>query len=251
MMKKTSWILMLIVLMWSGKNQLMAQWIQCGPDNGPVHCLASINNILFAGTDGGLFISADGANSWTHPITESFAWEMTSFAVMDTNLFAARSYGGFFRTDNNGISWITEDAGLPSQPIVDLAVLDSLIFAGTNGAGIYRSGNLGANWIPVNTGLSADTITTLAVIDTVLFAGTLEGGVFRSSDNGDNWAPVTSGLSGDRAIMVTAGFQSQPFQLKNRLLVSLLSTITCLLELLAALTVPQITENIGLLPTME
>jgi photosystem II stability/assembly factor-like uncharacterized protein len=122
---------------------------------------------------------------------------MTSFAVMDTNLFAARSYGGFFRTDNNGISWITEDAGLPSQPIVDLAVLDSLIFAGTNGAGIYRSGNLGANWIPVNTGLSADTITTLAVIDTVLFAGTLEGGVFRSSDNGDNWAPVTSGLSGD------------------------------------------------------
>lgn len=196
-MRKNVRILLLMAIMSSGTNQLMAQWIQRGPDNGPVNCLASINNILFAGTDGGLFISADSANSWTHPITSTFAWEMTSFAVMGTNLFAARSYGGFCHSDNNGSSWITDSEGLPSQPIVDLAVLDSWIFAGTNGGGIYRSGNLGANWIPVNTGLSADTITTLAVIDTVIFAGTWEGGVFRSSNNGDVWVPVMSGLSGD------------------------------------------------------
>jgi photosystem II stability/assembly factor-like uncharacterized protein len=197
-MRKNVRILLLIAVISSGTNQLMAQWIQCGPDNGPVNCLASINNILFAGTDGGLFISADSANSWTYPITStSFFCEMTSFAVMDTNLFTALRHGGFFRSDNNGSSWISDSEGLPSQPIVDLAVLDSWIFAGTNGGGIYRSGDLGANWIPVNTGLSADTITTLAVIDTVLFAGTWEGGVFQSSDNGDNWVPVTSGLSGD------------------------------------------------------
>ena len=91
-MRKIVRNLLLIAFISSGTNQLMAQWIQCGPDNGPVNCLASINNILFVGTDGGLFISADSANSWTHPITATFAWEMTSFAVMDTNLFAAQSF---------------------------------------------------------------------------------------------------------------------------------------------------------------
>lgn len=214
-MRKNVRILLLIAFISAVTNQLMAQWIQCGPDNGPVNCLASINNILFAGTDGGLFVSADSANSWTYPITStSFFYEMTSFAVMDTNLFVAGRHGGFCRSDDYGNSWITDSEGLPSLPIVDLAVLDSWIFAGTHGGGIYRSGDLGANWIPVNTGLSADTITTLAVIDTVLFAGTWEGGVFRSSDNGNNWFPVTSGLSGD-TVTVFAEIGTQLFALTS------------------------------------
>ncbi|NQU88762.1 MAG: hypothetical protein HQ541_23715 [Mariniphaga sp.] len=204
-MKSLLKILVLMAVISSSSNFLMAQWIQSGPDNGTVNCLASIDNILFAGSNGGVFLSADGADSWNHPMSELWAKEVTNFVVMGTNLFAAERYlGGFSRSSNNGSSWIWVGTGLPSAAILDLTVLDSFIFAGTQGGGIYRFDNLGANWIPVNSGLSADTVTSLAVIDTVLFAGSWGGGVFRSINYGSSWIPLTSGLSEDTVTTLAA-----------------------------------------------
>ncbi len=192
-------MLLLMAVILSCSNTVMAQWIQCGPDNGPVNCLASIGTRLFAGTDGGMFISEDGGDSWSNPMSEVWSSELTSFAVMGTTLFTAGRFGGFARSVNNGNSWTSGgvSTGLPSKAIVALAVQDSWIFAGTLGAGIYRSDNLGDNWIEANTGLPKDTITSFTVISNLLFAGTWGEGLFRSSDYGASWIPVISGLSGD------------------------------------------------------
>ena len=67
-MKRRLLMLLLMAVILSCSNTVMAQWIQCGPDNGPVNCLASIGTRLFAGTDGGMFISEDGGDSWSNPM---------------------------------------------------------------------------------------------------------------------------------------------------------------------------------------
>jgi photosystem II stability/assembly factor-like uncharacterized protein len=195
-MKILGWTLLSIVAISSGSATAEAQWIQTnGPDNGPVNCLASIGTKLFAGTDGGVFVSTDGGVSWIHPMSELWAWEVTRLAVMGTDLLAAPRGGGLHRSSNYGSSWISSSTGLGSVVVLDLAVLSSWIIAGTQGSGIYRSSDGGVNWSPANTGLSADTVTSLALMDTLLFAGT-RGEVFRSSDHGENWLPMTPLPSG-------------------------------------------------------
>jgi hypothetical protein len=62
-----------------------------------VNCLAVSGNIVFAGTSGGIFISADNGTSWTAysfgPTDVSFL----SFAVSGGNLFAGTPHGVWLR----------------------------------------------------------------------------------------------------------------------------------------------------------
>jgi photosystem II stability/assembly factor-like uncharacterized protein len=184
----------------------MAQWIQVGPDKGPVACVASIGTTLFAGSGGGVLISNDGGNTWSHPV--SLAWNrvITRFAVMGNSIFASGPYpaSGFYRSDDKGGSWTDVNPGLPGENILDLAVLNTSVFVGTQGGGIYRSGNLGANWTPVNNGMSADTISSLTAAGQVLFAGTWGKGVFKSVNKGDTWVNLNSGLSKDTVTVLAS-----------------------------------------------
>ena len=52
---------------------LRAQWVRTnGPNGGAVYALAEIGTNLFAGTDGGVFITTDNGTSWAS--AGSCAW---------------------------------------------------------------------------------------------------------------------------------------------------------------------------------
>jgi hypothetical protein len=171
-----------------------AQWAQTGlPHGAYVSCFAAKGTNLFAGTDVGVYLSADSGVSWTPVnagLTDTF---VDAIAVSDTNLFCGTYGGGVFLSTNNGGLWAPVNNGLTNAHVRTLAAHGTSLFAGTWGA-IFVSTNSGGNWVQISTGLTNTFVYALAASGTNLFAGTWEG-VFLSADRGGTWIPVNSGLT--------------------------------------------------------
>jgi ligand-binding sensor domain-containing protein len=182
--------LLLIFLLCCGENLLMAQWVQTGPDGGEVFCFASFDTLLFAGTENGVYRSADDGVSWEFTSLEGYIPTLATMPDGDSvmNLFAGTIFGGVFFSSDNGNSWSAINFGLENKNVHTLAVKDTNIFAGTD-EGVFLSPTNGEYWIPISAGLTNRSINTLAVIDTNLYAGTNEG-LFISTNNGTSWTPT-------------------------------------------------------------
>jgi photosystem II stability/assembly factor-like uncharacterized protein len=173
-------------------------WIKVnGLKDTEVKSLAISGGYIFAGTHfgGGIYLSTDNGISWSGvdsglPTLSN----VSSFEVIDNNIFAGTNAGVFFST-NNGSTWSAVNMGLTYRVIQALAVSSTEdIFAGTL-AGIFLSTNNGTNWIEVNTGLTNVLVNCLAVSDSNVFAGTYDGGIFLSTNNGTDWTEVNNGLT--------------------------------------------------------
>ncbi len=218
-------------------DQLIAQdfWQQAtGPGGGTVHTFAVSGSDVFAGTDGGVFLSTNNGLSWIPANSTLVNTDVSSLTISGSNLFAG-SYGNVLLSTNSGASWTSVSAGLPlsyvnalvadggnlfagtygngilvstnngtswtaantglgDNFVYALAVSGSSLYAGTNG-GVFLSTNMGANWNAVNTGLTNNYVRAFAVVGSNLFAGTSGGGVFLSTDNGSHWTAVNAGLT--------------------------------------------------------
>jgi photosystem II stability/assembly factor-like uncharacterized protein len=181
-----------MLLLCCGNNHLMAQWVQTnGPEGGNAMCLASIDTMLFVGTEDGVFRSKDDGTSWNPTGLKSTI--VVSLAEMPRgesamHLFAGTLLGGVYLSSDHGDSWSPVNFGLGNQNIYTLAVKDTNLFAGTDD-GVFLSPSNGDYWIPANDGLTNMHINTLTVMDTNLYAGTNEG-LFISINNGTSWTPT-------------------------------------------------------------
>jgi ligand-binding sensor domain-containing protein len=92
---------------------------------------------LFAGTDGGVFLSTTNGASWTAVNTGLTNTSVRSLAVSGSNLFAGTG-GGVFLSPNNGISWTAVNTGLTNPVVRSLAVNGADLFAGTRDGGVWR-----------------------------------------------------------------------------------------------------------------
>ncbi len=162
-----------------------------------VMSLTASGGTIFAGTDSGIFLSANNGTSWTAVDSGLTNSGITCFAQSDGALFAGTK-GGIFRSADNGTSWTAVDSGLANARIWCLAAGGGAIFAGTD-SGIFLSANNGASWTAADSGLPHSTVWSLAVSGNTVFAGTDGNGVYLSTDNGTSWSPANSGLSGERA----------------------------------------------------
>jgi len=134
-------------------------------------------------------------------------WQVNTFAVSDTNLFAGTSLGGVHLSANNGKSWTAVNTGLTCSCVNVLAISDTNLFAGTGGdamnGGVFLSTNGGTNWTAVNTGLTNTDITALVISNTNIFAGT-DKGIYLSTNNGESW--TRAGLeNADVTALVASG----------------------------------------------
>ncbi len=171
------------------------QWEQCnGPYGGDVHSLAVSSSNIFAGTDGGIFLSTNNGGSWVAKNNGLSGENINCIAVSGSNIFAGSLFNGVFLSTNNGTNWTEVNSGITNQTVRALAVSGSNIFAGTGG-GIFLSTDNGENWTEVNNGLTNQTVYSLAVSGSDIFAGTNGGGVFLSTNNGANWTEVNNGIT--------------------------------------------------------
>lgn len=163
------------------------------PDTIQVFSLIAVGDTIFAGTDRGLFASANNGELWKPSGNGMPPGDfVTSLAEADSSIIAG-TFSGIFRSTDKGNNW--EPAIVDSQivflEITNLAVMGKNILAGTF-EGMYLSNNNGKTWRKANTGIISTYIASLAARGNTIFAGS--NGIFRSTDKGDNWQEVNRGL---------------------------------------------------------
>jgi hypothetical protein len=168
-----------------------------------VNTIAVKDGNLFAGSDMGVYVSANSGTSWS-PVNNGLPkhmWDTStfipikSFTVIGNALFAGTFGKGVFLSTNNAALWSSANIGLTDVNIYSLASSSGNIYAGTDTLGLFLSTNNGTSWAVSNSGLPIYTIVRVIVAsDENIYAGT-DNGVFISTNNGANWTRVTNGLA--------------------------------------------------------
>jgi hypothetical protein len=109
-----------------------------GLTNMYIRSLAVCGGTLYAGTAGGVFISANNGANWTAAGSGLTGIEVKSFVVNGGDVFALTDSGTVFLNVNNGSDWTAVDSGLPNFFVSSLAIGGGNLFAGTNGHGVWR-----------------------------------------------------------------------------------------------------------------
>ena len=161
--------------------------------------------ILFAGTEAGIFTSADCA-AWTAVnggLTVDAATPPVSIVIDPTTpamLYAGLDGAGVWKSVNSGGSWTAANGTAPNDlsnlRIKALARASSgVIYSGTYGGGVFKTTDGGSNWSVCNTATMTNQNVVSLTIDASgrLYAGT-EGGVFASSDGCATWKAMNAGL---------------------------------------------------------
>lgn len=179
-------------------------WTTGGPYGGNVYAIAvdpSNNNVIYIGTDNGVFKSTDAGANWTAAGLGSKAIRALALRPGTPSTIYVGTWGVYKSTDS-GANWTAMDTGLPPYTDVRCFAFDSanpgIIYLAANN-GVFKSTNGGSNWVA--TGLTLD-INTLAFHQGTLYAGTWWNGFYRSTDGGDSWEALNSGLSGGQALTI-------------------------------------------------
>lgn len=164
---------------------------------GAIRCILAMGPRVYAGGDGGLFVSEDFGETWSVSYSESQVLGVmpSRYPQADPTVFLATPRG-LLRS---------EDAGRSFRPtsLADTTVHriewpgPALVLA--TARGIITSKDGGGSFSGPGAGLPEGSIEAFAVssffsVDPVLFAAPHDGGVFRSADGGSSWHPA--GLEG-------------------------------------------------------
>ena len=155
-----------------------------GLSSPTVNAIAVFGTKIFAGGNNGIFESTDGGKSWSH-IRNGI---VHSFAVSNTDIFAATGGEGVIRSTDDGTTWEYTMSGGTFYSIVSSGT--GLFAVGTatgNGGGVYRSTDEGSTWIPVaSTGITSYVISATGT-NIFVSTGATNGGVVASTNEGNTW----------------------------------------------------------------
>lgn len=199
---------------WNGKTSL-------SPSAGHLTSLLALaHGVLLAGTDQGLFRSADGIG-WQ--LAGGVAGGIKSLEASGDHIVAALSARGAFASTDAGATWKACGEPEPST-IWNGVAFDSgasdLTALGATSMGLFRSSDGCQTWMPA-TGLRAETVSIVLFHPT--HAGealAAQGGqVFVSTDRGQQWALIDDegrGRSWPTSLFVLPEFPERLFGLFSR-----------------------------------
>jgi hypothetical protein len=163
-----------------------------------INAITAIGATAFAGTQKGVFVSADNGVHWSAAASTGLpASGINALATIGSRLFAGTDRGAFVSLDN-GAQWTKINTGLTDTFITAFGVIGARLFAGT-AQGVFLTTDNGGSWTAVDSGLtpllfdddgehqSAANVDAIAIIDTTIFVGDWDCGVFFSTDNGTAW----------------------------------------------------------------
>lgn len=154
----------------------------------PVRSLLAHQNIVFAGTDDGIYKSVDQGNSWQQVFR---GVQTNGFTVLHNKIYAALSNGAVMTTDE-GANWKYIYKPLALH---DISNDGESIYAMTLGDGLLKSKNDGLTWENVNQGMGETRWYTFEVkpIDRQLFAAQWNG-IYSKDQRDGKWTIIKNGL---------------------------------------------------------
>ncbi len=203
-MRSIYWAIAFTVSMFPSITSAQGLWEPNGPYGGWINDLTEDNSgrLLAATTFGGIYRSADDAESWQQIYNGNLIFDPTSVATNSSGhiFIGSEGVGGvaFLRSTNDGTTWEQLPNALSSTIVVDLLPTDpDEIFACTFDDGLYRSTDNGTTFSSVSS-LPASFTSDIEVNSSGdLFVGTQFDGtyMYRSIDNGTTWQPINSGIT--------------------------------------------------------
>jgi len=187
-MKKTIIALLIYLLAY---DVLSAQWQQLnGPGGGSVHDLVVKENIAYAATNGGVFRTDDGLNTWELKNNGIVTTYISCIDVMNGNIYAGTGGKGLYKSIDDGESWFKIFGADydPTGGIQTIAHSENKIFIST-GYGTFFSDNEGLTWNFIGSWY----FNGFAAQGELLLAGG-SGYFHRSTNNGVDWDAPVNGL---------------------------------------------------------
>jgi hypothetical protein len=156
--------------------------------NVQVRCLHRKDTILFAGTDKGIYTSADYGKAWEHIYK---GVQVNGFTELNSKVYAALMNGAIM-SDDNGLSW---KYVYGPHTLHDISNDGERLYAMTLGDGLKVSVNDGLTWESINRGLGTYNLYTfeLKKFSNSIFAAQWIG-IYRSDNRGMTWNLIKSGL---------------------------------------------------------
>ncbi len=161
---------------------------------------------LYAASDAGVYVSADGAKSWTKVAgLPQDKYTAIAFDLKKAqSIYVGSEQHGVYASSDSGATWSAATSGLPAHLAIHGLAFDSdahQLWAATS-MGVYRSPDDGASWQALNTGLPAG-ITVYTVLPAsieggaqgLIYAGTNKG-FFLSRDAAAHWQTSQVPLTG-------------------------------------------------------
>jgi hypothetical protein len=208
-----------LLSVWAGSSSAGADWAPGGALTGlgsgriwSVAASPGTAGLVVAGTDSGVWVTADSGANWTATSLRGVrVWAVGFDARNAKRLFAGTDGAGADLSVDGGATWTKVSTGLPDLTVRSFAFGLDGIAAGTN-KGVALSPD-GTVWH--DGGLEQFSISSVAVAanspSLVLVAATDRGDLsngylFRYSGSGTSWQPLQSGLPASAiATSVAAG----------------------------------------------
>ncbi|MFZ2490931.1 MAG: YCF48-related protein [Thermoanaerobaculia bacterium] len=197
-------LISLVVLLLA--TPLAAQWRRAGLYGADVRALIADPadpNVLYLGTSGGeIYVSRDGAKSWTTPRNGvPFPGFVVDNLLLDGRgrLWAASwgLWGGgvIAVSEDGGRTWRRRDAGLEDFSVRAIAVdaNDPNVVLVGGLTGVYRSTDGGEEWKKISEQVNVESLAIDPRDAKRIFVGTWRQG-WRSDDGGATWKHVANGM---------------------------------------------------------
>jgi len=150
--------------------------------NSPIRAFIKSGNKLYAGTDSGIFESADMGDTWSHVFGQM---QILGFTLLNDKLYAATQHGALMCTDN-AKDWKSIYLG---DALHDIGNDGKYIYAMTIGQQLLKTKNDGASWENAQRGISYPLnyyTNELKHIGDHIFSAQWVG-IYHSSDHGNSW----------------------------------------------------------------
>lgn len=170
-------------------NKCNAQWIPLNngiPSGQFVTALSVYGNILYAGTNAGIYKSTNAGVNWLALVTNTGS--ILSFAF-NGNYYYASTANGYWKSSNSGLNWaLTNFYGNP--PVWSMSASNGNVYCVIGADRVWKTTNNGLLWEPVSPG---GDVRYVSANEPYVYAGFynystgVNGGVYRSSNSGANW----------------------------------------------------------------
>jgi len=172
----------------SGLGGVDAQYVALDPVR-PLH--------LFAQASNELYLSTDGAASWT---AATLAGWTAAIDPASPDFVLQSTWNGLVESSDGGASFGGNDERSPKMALSAVMGMvfgpSSQLFAATN-RGVFTAPDHNLAWTEIDTGLDAWTVNQMTAADNGTLYLTTPSGVLVSSDAGATWTDQTQGMQWD------------------------------------------------------